>query len=579
MSERPTRPIHEHRGPVAASALAITLVATLLAAGPAPAATPCSTVPQTFPTSDMTPGMTGVGYTVLQGDTIVPFDVQLLGVMPNAIFLGVDVVAAKITGPASFLNTTGGAVAGMSGSPVYVNGRLAGAVAWAIAEDRQIFGLTAAEDMVGMFTLPGAGEPRRMPARIPLTAQVRMAAAASGSALAPGTTMEALPVPLGVSGLNGMPLADIEASFADHGLRVQAFRAGTVAAPTAPTVDPTPFAPGDGMGAALSYGDVSFFGFGTTTAVCGDVAIGFGHPMFSGLGRVSLGMNEVDVIAIDNGTFWGTKIGILGAAHGEVTQDRFTGIAGVFGEMPDLRPIRSTVTSLDTELTRDGETLVAWDDPFFMADASFSHAWSNLTYVSQGDTPGTLRLAWVIRGTREDGSPFKIANRTMSYSSYSAASEAYRMAEDIYQLVNRGEDVSFTSVRMTGTITEENLTSRIEGLRVSSPLQRSLRPRDVVLAEPGDVVTVEITLDPVDGRRFTTTARIRVPRDASGLQRVDLSGGRERGPRGGDLDDVIDALNGATHANDVVVRGFGVRSIRGLDVIVRGNARFFIRVV
>ncbi|MGZ8626453.1 MAG: hypothetical protein ACXWXK_07260, partial [Actinomycetota bacterium] len=87
------------------------------------------------------------------------------------------------------------------------------------------------------------------------------------------------------------------------------------------------------------------------------------------------------------------------------------------------------------------------------------------------------------------------------------------------------------------------------------------------------------TLDPVDGRRFTTTARIRVPRDASGLQRVDLSGGRERGPRGGDLDDVIDALNGATHANDVVVRGFGVRSIRGLDVIVRGNARFFIRVV
>lgn len=557
MSERVLRSPRGQAG-AAASVLAIALVATMLTAAAAPAATPCSSPPQTFPTSDMTPGMMGVGYTVLQGDTIVPFDVQLLGVMPNAIFLGVDVVAAKVTGPASFLAATGGAVGGMSGSPIYVNGRLAGALAWAIAEDRQIFGMTAAEDMVGMFSLPGSGDVP--PARLGLTAEVRRAAAAAGSPLRPGATLEALPVPLGVSGLNGMPLADIEATFADHGMRVQAFRAGTVAAPTAADIDPSPFVPGDGLGAGLSYGDVSFYGFGTTTAVCGDVAIGFGHPLFTGLGRVSVGMNEVDVIAIDNGNFWGTKIGVLGAAHGEITQDRFTGIAGVFGEVPTLRPITSVLTGLDTGITRRGQTLVAWDQDFFMADAAFSHAWSNLTYVAQQDGSGTLQLAWVVEGTREDGSPFRIKDRTISYSSFSAAGEAYRMVDAMYELAYGDEDIAFTSVKMTGSITEENLTSRIVGLRVSSPVQRSLRSRDVVLARPGDVVRVEVTLDPVDGPRFAVTTKVRVPENAHGVRRVDVSGG-------------------GAHADDMIVRGSPAASLRGLDVIVRGNAHFLIRVV
>jgi hypothetical protein len=119
--------------------------------------------------------------------------------------------------------------------------------------------------------------------------------------------------------------------FSDRGMGVQAFRAGSVAAPAAATVNPARFRPGDGLGVALSYGDVSFYSFGTTTAVCGDVAIGFGHPMFWGIGDVLLGMNEVDVVAIDNGTFWGTKIGTLGDLHGVLTQDRFAGVAGVFG--------------------------------------------------------------------------------------------------------------------------------------------------------------------------------------------------------------------------------------------------------
>ncbi len=582
MSVRAFRSTRAQRKVVAASVIAVALAATLLAA-PAPAATPCSGPPATFPTSQMRAGMAGVGYTVLQGTTIVPFDVEILGVLPNAIYLGVDVVAARITGPASFLTTTGGAVAGMSGSPVYLGGRLAGAVAWAIAEDRQIFGLTAAEDMVGMFTLPGAAQDGSMPARLPLTASVRRAATAAGAPLEPGATLEALPVPLGVSGLSGMPLTRIEHQFADHGIAVQAFRAGSVAAPTAGSIDPTRFQPGDGLGVALTYGDVSYYGFGTATAVCGDVVIGFGHPMFWGLGRVSLGMNEVNVIAIDNGTFFGTKIGTLGAAHGALTQDRFSGVAGVFGELPAIVPVTSDFSSPDTGLSREGETDVAWDQDYFVADATYSHVWSNLTYVEQQDGPGTLALGWTISGTREDGTPFTISNRLMGFNESTVSSEAYALSNALYTLAfNRFEDISFTGVDVTGTVTEANLTAPIARVRVSSPLDPSLRERGVVRAAPGDVVTVEVTLAPIDGPAVVSTFSIRVPRHARGHEQVTLAGGRGRLNPGRDvssLDELIAMLNSGDHKNDLIVNAFGRATTHVQDVIVRGRGGFSIQVV
>jgi hypothetical protein len=562
--------------------LAVALTATVLAAGPAPAAIPCGSPPATFPTSQMTPGMVGTGYTVLHGDTVEPFTVEILGVMPNAIYLGIDVVAAKITGPASFLATTGGAVAGMSGSPIYINDRLAGALAWAIASDRHIFGMTAAEDMVQMFNLPGAGQNGGAPTRLSLPSRIRQAAAVAGSPIPAGAALEALPVPLGVSGLSGMPLSRIERSFEDHGIRVQAFRAGSVAAPTSATLDPTRFAPGDGLGVSLSYGDVSYYGFGTATAVCGDVVIGFGHPMFWGIGRVLLGMNEVDVVAIDNGSFWGTKIGTLGELHGVLTQDRFAGVAGVFGELPALVPITSDVSSPDTGLSRHGETQVAWDEDYFVADATYAHTWSNLTYVAQQDGPGTVDLGWTIDGTREDGSPFTVSNRMMSYNPSSATSSVYLLADMLYRLAfNEFEDVTFTGVHLTGDITEDNLTSQIARVRVSSPLQRALKERAVIRAKPGDVVRIEVTFDPVEGDDVVATTSIRVPRHARGTEQVRLSGGRGQidyyGPWIRSLDDLIAALNGGDHQNDLIVQGFGLK-VEAQDVIVRGHAGFRIEV-
>ncbi|HZD16925.1 MAG TPA: SpoIVB peptidase S55 domain-containing protein, partial [Actinomycetota bacterium] len=560
------------------------LLASLLTAGPAPAATPCTNPPATFPTAQMVAGMTGVGYTVLRGDTIVPFDVQILGVIPDAFFLGVDVVAAKITGPASFLNETGGAVAGMSGSPIYLQGRLAGALAWAIAEDRQIFGMTAAEDMVGMFSLAGS-TPSGAADRIALSPAIRRAARVSGSALPSTAVLETLPVPLGVSGMSGRPLTEFASLFADHGVRVSPFRAGSVPAPTAVTLDPRPLAPGDGFGVGLSYGDISAYGFGTTTAVCGDIAIAFGHPMFWGLGRVALGLNEVDVLAIDNGTFWGTKIGLLGDAHGIVNQDRFAGVAGVFGGLPPTIPVTSTVSSPDTGYGRTGRTDVAWDEDWFVADVAYSHAYSNLTYVAQADAPGTLAFAWTIEGTREDGSGWTVSNRLMEHNDYGAAGEVWRMADMLYTLAYQEyEPIEFGSIDMEGSITEENLTSPIVRVRVSSPLQPSLKERWVVRAAPGDRLTVEVTMDPVErDTDVVATLSMKVPHRARGYRDVVIKGGRGRFNWWRypieTLDDLIAAMSRGDHHNDLIVKGLGPRIVQAQDVIVSGRVGFTVQVV
>jgi hypothetical protein len=211
------------------------------------------------------------------------------------------------------------------------------------------------------------------------------------------------------------------------------------------------------------------------------------------------------------------------------------------------------------------------------------HAWANLTNVAQEDAPGTLSFDWTLKGTRADGSPWTVSNRTMEYSDYGAAYGAWRMSDMIYALTYNGfERVGFTSVDMSGEITGDNLTSEITRIRLSSPLQRKLRARGSVKAAPGDRVTVEVTLDPV-GRDanevFTFT--LKVPRGAQGEQQVRLAGGRGRTNYWdvGSFDELIAALNDGDHQNDLIVRGFGSTAVFPQDVIVHGKSGFWVQVV
>ena len=581
-SERTTR---ARRATIAATT-ALALLPTGLVATPAPAATPCTTPPVFIPTDEIQTGMTGTGLTVIEGQTPVSFNVEVLGVLKDYIFLGTDIILVDITGPQSFLDVTGGALSGMSGSPVYLDGKLAGAVAWGFGEDRTITGVTAAEDMIELFSLPG-GEPPAIPQEIALPESMRRAIArTNGDTLAEtGSTLTALPVPLGISGVTGKGYHRLKKHFAENGVATAAFHAASTPLPTAPTLDPTPILPGEPFGSSLSYGDISVYAIGTATALCGDFVVAYGHPLwFDPPGATSYGMNEATILAINQGIFFAFKQGILGDPHGMITQDRFAGEVGLFGVLPTtVIPVTSEFSSPDTGLSRLGETDAVFDDPWFPADITFSHAYANIGAVWQEGGEGTLSMDWTITGTRQDGTTFTVANRSMGFSPY-APYEAYHVANAMYYLAfNRFEQIGFTSVDMNGTVTDEDLRAQIVGVRVSSSVQPTLKARDVVKAVSGDEVIVEVTLDlPEQDADVVETLIVQVPRHAGGTEGISIRGGRGRlriGRNVDSLDELIAALSGGDHQNDLLVSAFGQTQTQVLDVVVRGGARFGIQIV
>ena len=123
------------------------------------AATLCATPPPVVDVSSLTPGTTGTAWTVVEGTTPVSFDVEVLGVLPDGIAPGIDFILIQVSGPV--IDETGGIAAGMSGSPVYVGGDLAGAISYGFfGADPTIGGMTPAASMVHILDFP---QPRLLP--------------------------------------------------------------------------------------------------------------------------------------------------------------------------------------------------------------------------------------------------------------------------------------------------------------------------------------------------------------------------------------------------------------------------------
>lgn len=165
-----------------AAAVATSLLAPLMIATPAPAATTCTSPPSVFPEASITPGMTGTGLTAISGSTPTAFTIQVLGTLHDAILPGFDLVIFQITGPASFLRAAHGMAAGMSGSPIYLGGKLAGAASYRFYFSDPTIGLfTPAEHMVDLLKYVDGTAGVSMPDAVPVdSAARRLVARAAG---------------------------------------------------------------------------------------------------------------------------------------------------------------------------------------------------------------------------------------------------------------------------------------------------------------------------------------------------------------------------------------------------------------
>ena len=526
--------------------------ATLALSGPAFGQALCDPV---MPTSEVTAGMTGTGWTVSRGRTRQAFSVEVLGVLKNGIGPDRDMIVVEASGPV--IDAAGGIWAGMSGSPIYIGGRLAGALAYGFSATTHVAGLTPAQDMAKLLSLrtSAAAEPRTVPLSRNLA---RVVAETTGLPATSVDSLTQLRIPLSVSGLNARGMREVRDWAAKQDLAAIPY-AGTSRSFAPPPLGPPPL-PGDNFAAVASYGDVTMAGIGTTTWSCGGSALAFGHPYFYA-GEERSGANAADAFAIITDSVFGPfKFASIGETLGVVDQDRGAGLRASLGQVPPTTPIRSTLTASDAGAFRRGSTDVVLDP--LLPTATFFHVISNIDTTFDAIGRGSAALNWTIEGTRPDGSPWRLSHGNLIVSRgdiavESAASVAFEL--DMLQF-NPSEKVDVTSVRVEGRV--ERKVRQYTLTKVLLAKGAKARFKSVgrsVSVTPGTLLRVRSFLKPYEGGPTRLVdMRFRVPRRGQAFGTLQIGGGSPTGCDGEEcegsfqtFDELLKALQDAPR-NDVL---------------------------
>ena len=347
--------------PKPAALVAVVLCSAGFAQTPDPALVrPHSGKVQIFKESDLKPGMKAFAWTVLAGMEPEPIPVEIVGILKNQWGPGQDIIIGKMGGKAIRTNVAGG----MSGSPVYIDGKLVGAVALRLSvfSPDAICGITPIELMTEVngfdqsrptdARVPGGAATERAAVSLPGEMLSRVVAAGGGGNFGSVQTMVPIETPLTFAGFNDGVLREFGPFFQQLGMSV----AGGGSSSTMQSAKPVAgwehsLQPGDAVTAVLVSGDMSVSGMCTVTYNDGKNVLACGHSIFN-LGPVDMPMAKGEVLMTLASQFQPNKFGnateIVGALH----QDRHSAIMGVMGATADMVPVTLRVRSFD-----DGNTM------------------------------------------------------------------------------------------------------------------------------------------------------------------------------------------------------------------------------
>lgn len=520
----------------------LALVIGLMVPGAAAQTPDCGPI---VPNSEISRGMTGEGLTVVQGRTPVSFEVEVLGVLENGIGVGRDMIIVEVNAP--FIDDAGGIWQGMSGSPVYVDGRLLGAVAYGLSfTASNIGGLTPAEDLVNLVGFQtsdpsfAAAEPATQATVTgELAADIQRRVGADGATSSQATSSQAtfaqrgsvqlrqLPLPVSVSGLSSDRVDSLDRIPGAPAGAVSTYGGSSVDYTQAQTTDNAPV-PGGNLAVAQSLGDVTFAAVGTATLVCDGKVIGFGHP-FTARGETSAGAVTADAITIvPDDTFAPFKLANLDRVFGTIDQDRFEGVRADVGNFPQLYPVTSTVTDTDLGATRDGQTDVISqpDLPFIAA----IHLLGNIDTVIDRFGEGSSQVAFTVTGTGEDSGPFSYTRENVYASTFDIAFDSiFEMLDQLFVLQSfPREEVTIDSVDIDLTVQEAISSYRLDGVRVGVDGAPPEPVGGEIIVEPGSTINMEVDLvgnPDEDETTFTVPLSLEVPSDAFGGGFLQISGG------------------------------------------------------
>ena len=549
-----------------------TLAATLIGAGWLLSNSTSAATPQ-MPVNEIRPGMVGVGRTVFDGTRVEEFKANILGVLENVIGPRRSLILAKLEG-GPLANT--GVIAGMSGSPVYIDGRLIGAVSYALGSfsKEPIAGITPIVEMTDATAIANTMRPvgARIHLDFPVTREnlaaafrralnwnhpfadhpsdAEMSGAGPVDGLTSGqlaTLLRPIATPLMMSGWEPEVADFVGSAFRDQGFIPTGGAAGKVREGEKPFDGP--LKPGDAMGVMLVSGDLELGATGTVTHLDGDRVYAFGHPMYN-LGPTDYPLTRAYVYTVLPSLFSSMKLSGTGDVIGTVTQDRATAIAGTLGPGPHMMPVRLTLES--KRAPKHTFEFGVVNDQLFGPLLTYASILNSLGSYERQYGATTFAVTGTAKVKKHDAITF---NNVFSGDQAPVNAAAYIAVPITLLMSNDYEKVDIESIDVAVSTAEEPKTATLERVWVDDP-----RPR------PGRSVPVKVLLRTYRGEEFVKTVPIDIPPNVNGSLSILVSDGarlsqteqREtRMPQPRSVDQMIKSLNKARRTNTIYVKLLG----------------------
>jgi hypothetical protein len=475
------------------------LVAFLIAATTLQAA-------EKMPLSEIQKGMKGYGLTVFEGNEVEKFDVEILGVLNN---IGPDqnLILARVDHP---VVARAGVIAGMSGSPIFIDGKVIGALAYAWQFSKEpVAGITPIDEMlkISQRLAPAGASPAGATPRMSAVEMLgAFAKAKPEEAFAKLMANGATPVS-SISGAKRISLPLSLSSFTPDTIQrfspqleqlgFVAVPAGAASASTTKTPKTT-FEPGDAVGAVLLTGDFNVASTGTVTYVDKDHVYAFGHP-FLDMGEINFPMATSEVVTVLPSVASSFKFSNTGPIVGVLRQDRAAGIMGVLGEKPQMIPVEVTLNGTNAAQTYRvnmvrhstlSPLMLAMVTDSVVANAQRAAGERTVLMESEikvkGFEPIRLREGWAGQQARQ------------SIPQYLAVIAGYLMSNEFHP-------TEIESVKV-------NLR-HADDLRIAKLMEASLVKPAKGRVEAGDTVQVRTVLKPFRREAFVETFDVRIPDD------------------------------------------------------------------
>ena len=509
-----------------------------------------SQVPPTIPVNEIHTGMHGVAYTVFEGVKPEPMNVEVLGVLHNVNGPKGDIILVRLHG--AKVEYTG-VVAGMSGSPVYLDGKLAGAIAFRIGEfsKEPIAGVTPIADMLEINALD------KSPAEEASAVKPSMANAA-GKTAAPGdeTTLpdsnagfadvlQPIAAPLLFNGFSEDTVRAFASQFASAGV-VPVMGAGSMSNDK----QPEPLEPGSAVSAVLVRGDMDIAATCTVTYIDPQRLLACGHPLLQ-FGSVDLPMDKAEVLATLPSPLNAFKIINTTEQAGVFVQDRHTGILGVFNKQPDMIPVTLTIHGGGASNKQFHYEVL--NNPRLSPVAIMATVFNALHGVNEygEEISYSLNGSINVKGFPEVGLRNMFA--PVENGQPAAMAAALSLGERFGRIYDNPYNApAVKSVNLDFNLVRERRWARLESART-----------DVTEARPGDEITVETVLAPYRGERVVRQIPVKIPTSASkGNLRILVSDG--------------ETLDRVTHMNPAFGRKLDLASTISLLNKEHANNRLYV---